>query len=85
MTWKCCVYGCNSNYDSGKKARIFRLPRMVKEREERDRWIKSIPRDNIKDNDNTRICEKHWPDGYETVTVNSKVRPKDPPSVFPGV
>ena len=33
----------------------------------------------VKDN------EKHWPDGYETVAVNGKVRPKDPPSVFPGV
>ena len=55
-------------------------------REERDRWSKvSLEIINIEDNDNTRICDKHWPDGYETVAVNDKVLPKDPPSVFPGV
>ena len=47
MPRKCCATGCNSNYNSVKdKTTTFRLPR---DPEERQRWIKAIPRENIPD------------------------------------
>ena len=86
MAWKSCVYmAVIVIMGVVKKQEYFAYRIMVKEREEHNRWIKSNPRGNIKDNDNTGICEQHWSDGYETVAVNGKVRPEDPPFVFPGV
>ena len=38
--------------------------------------------------DNSRVCEKHWPTGYPTVTVHGKSRPAkpaNPPTVFTGI
>ena len=61
------------------KKKIFRLPRDPAERE---RWIKMIPRDNIPDNPNTVIRERHFPSGYETITVFGRKRPRHPPSIF---
>ena len=52
---------------------------------ERERWLKVIPRDNIPDSKDTSVCEIHWPKGYPTIQVHRKVRPRDPPSIFPGV
>ena len=31
------------------------------------------------------ICEKHWQESYPTVSIKGRTRPKDPPSVWPGV
>ena len=82
MVKKCCVTGCRSNYDSKNKVSVFRFP---KDKEERERWKKAIPRDNIPDHPDTVICIKHFPDGFETVPVNGRTRPKNPPSIFPNV
>lgn len=79
MGRKCCVTGCNSNYSPTDKVTVFRLP---KDKYERERWMKAIPRDNIPDNDNTVVCIKHFPDGFETVSVKGRLRPKNPPSIF---
>ena len=46
-----------------KQKKRFFVYQMQKSYEERQRWIKSIPRDNIPDVANTFICEKHWPEG----------------------
>ena len=73
---KCCVTGCRSNYDSTDKVAVFRLP---KNKDERERWMKAIPRDNIPDNVNTVVCIKHFPDGFETVSVKGRLRPKKDP------
>ena len=55
MPRKCCVTGCNSNYDSVKnKTTTFRLPR---DPEERQRWIKAIPRENIPDSYDSSLCK----------------------------
>ena len=44
MVLKCCVTACKSNYASEKeKVPVYRLPF---DPEERQRWIKAIPRDN---------------------------------------
>ena len=80
MPRKCCVTGCNGN--NGKlesKQTVFRLPA---DREERQRWINAIPRDNIPDGKDTVICERHFAPGYATVVVNGRKRPKYEPTVF---
>ena len=55
---------------------------------EKMRWIAVIPRvkqDKILSLKDPVICQKHWPDEFKTTTVNGKMRPHDPPSVFKGV
>ena len=79
MPNKCCVYDCNGNYNKENKEKVFRLP---KDPVERERWMKIIPRDNIPDNPNTVLCERHFPTDYETVTVFGRKRPRHPPSIF---
>ena len=46
MGRKCCVTNCNGNYDSQAKEKTFRLPRDMDEREQ---WLKIIPRHNTPD------------------------------------
>ena len=82
MGRKCCVTHCKGNYDAENKAAVFRLP---SDKMERERWLKVIPRDNIPDSKDSSVCEIHWPKGYSTIRVHGKVRPRDPPSIFPGV
>ena len=79
MVKKCCVTGCRSNYDPTDRVSVFRLP---KDKDERERWMKAIPRDNIPDSADTVVCIKHFPDGFETVSVKGRLRPKNPPSIF---
>ena len=64
MGRKCCVTNCNGNYDSTSKEKTFRLP---KDKDEREKWLKVIPRDNIPDLKHTVVCERHWPQGCESV------------------
>ena len=59
MGYKCCVPGCNSNYESaGKegKCSTFSFPSDVIIREQ---WLRNIPRD-IKVTKHTRVCIKHF-------------------------
>ena len=77
-----CVTGCRSNYDLTDKISVFRLP---KDKDERECWMKAIPRDNIPDSAYTVVCIKHFPDGFETVSVKGRLRPKNPPSIFPNL
>lgn len=80
MVRKCCVTGCKSNYLTEKeKVSVYRLP---SDPEERQRWLKAIPRDNIPDKKDTVVCSKHFPPDFPVVKINGKIRPRDPPSVF---
>ena len=81
MIKKCCVFNCSGNYNEANKVKTFRLPR---NETKRSRWPAAIPRDNIPDNDETVVCERHWPEKYLKVFVFGKPRPANPPSVFPG-
>lgn len=57
---------------------------------EKNRWIAAIPYLN-EDKYNSykcppRVCIKHWPTNFEeTKSINGRVRPLNPPSVFFGV
>ena len=48
---------------------MYRLP---SDPEDRERWIKAIPRDNIPDNPETVVCAKHFPAGFEVVKVKGR-------------
>ena len=63
----------NGNYNPENKVKTFRLPRNI---EEKERWRKIIPRDNLPDNKNTVVCERHWPQNYPTILDYGKLRPK---------
>ena len=83
MVIKCCVTGCKSNYLSEKeKVTVHRLP---SDPEERQRWIKAIPRGNIPYSPNTVVCVKHFPPGFPVLKKKGKSRPIDPPSVFENI
>lgn len=79
MPRKCCVFNCSGNYDYGCKVSVFRLPT---KKDEREKWLSAIPRDNIPDTKNTVICEQHWPENYPKVCHHGKLRPLNPPSIF---
>ncbi|XP_065652932.1 THAP domain-containing protein 2-like [Hydra vulgaris] len=82
MPFKCCVTGCRGNYDKEHKVKLFRLPSKNRNPQERERWIRSIPRENIPNSPNTFICENHWPVNYETCHIHGKIRPFNPPTIF---
>ena len=80
MVRKCCVFNCNGNYNDENRVKVFRLPT---DAEEKSRWIKAIPRDNIPNSKDTVVCERHWPEHYPTVsTFGGKSRPANPPTIF---
>ena len=91
MTRKCNIPGCRSNCVPRKKEnkveeqciKVFRLPR---NNDELQLWITNIPFKNLKFNQNSVICVKHWPANFVTVRGRgNKVRPAEPPSVWPDV
>ena len=59
MVHKCCVYGCNSNYQSNKKdyQTVFSFP---KDEEKCEEWKRRIPNKNLKVTKSTRVCIKHF-------------------------
>ena len=75
----CCVTKCNGSAEKGFK--MYRLPK-VKNTEERARWVKAIPRDNIPDHPDTVVCSKHWPSDTPMIKIYGKLKSKDPPSIF---
>ena len=90
MPRMCVVWGCKSNYRPPKSDNIhvdhvtvFKLPGNT---EDRERWIKNIPRTNMPSGCNTVVCVKHWPDNYpRKVVAGGSSRPINPPTVFNNV
>ena len=86
MGKKFCVYACKTNYSSEKlksdKISVYRFP---KDEREKEKWIKAVPNANLRVSKDNVDCALHWPSGFEEIKVNGKSRPKDPPSIWPGV
>ena len=75
MPYKCCVPKCKSNYlteekEKKEKVSIYRFP---PDKEEKNKWIKAIPRANLTVNNNTRVCRYHWPADCTTF-IASKIQ-----------
>lgn len=61
MPSMCCVVYCKSGYRSNpEKVSCFLFP---KDEELKSKWIKAIPRSNLKVSPKTSICEKHFTAG----------------------
>ena len=76
MPRKCCTHfdgePCTSNYDSNpEKVHVFRFPRNP---EERIIWINSLPT-KVKVNDDTVLCEKHWPADFPRKSCQGPLLP----------
>ena len=56
-----------------------------KDEKEKEKWIKAVPNANLRVSKDIVVCVLHWPSGFEDIKVNGKSRPKDPPSIWPGV
>ena len=65
-----------------KQKRRHFASRVPRDMDEKEQWLKIIPRHNTPDTKNTVVCERHWLQGYETVKRFGKERPRYPPSVF---
>ena len=81
MPKKCCTHfdgePCTSNYDSNpEKVHVFRFPR---NKEESIIWINSLP-SKVKVNDDTVLCEKHWPADFPRKSCQGPLgyRPTNP-------
>ena len=84
MPRKCCVFDCNTNYDSKRNTQKLSVYRLPSDENEREAWIRAVPNANLTVSKNTVICELHWPDNFEIVKVRGgKLRPKNPPSIWP--
>ena len=86
MGKKYCVYACKTSYSSEKlksdKILVYLFP---KDEKEKEKWIKAVPNANLRVSKDIVVCALHWPPGFEDIQVNGKSRPKDPPSIWPGV
>ena len=45
----------------------------------------ALAENNLTISKNSVLCKKHWPAPYPTVSRKGKIRPREPPSVWPGV
>ena len=75
-----CMY--SSEKLKSDKISVYRFP---KDEPEKEKWIKAIPNANLRVSKDTVVCALHWPPGFEEIKVNGKSRPKDLPSIWPGV
>ena len=89
MAKKCLVPNCSTNYRKTKrspriqeKSPVYRLPA---DPGEFANWMKSLPYKNLRTNKDSVICRKHWPATFNTVSKKGKLRPSEPPSLWPGV
>nr|CAI5840195.1 unnamed protein product [Callosobruchus analis] len=97
MVNKCCVPNCTGNYrSSGRNVHIFKFP---KDKDLREKWLRSIHRENFQISDHSVVCHLHfvetdilhttsevdWKTG-KTLTVKlkkPKLKPNAIPSIFP--
>ena len=82
MPRRCSCFGCNGNYDGTPYVKVISFP---KDPEERERWILAMPNQNesLRCLKEIYICYKHF--NCEWVSVKGGKRPKEPPSIFPGI
>ena len=88
MPYKYCVRKYKSNYFSEEKKKngkvsVYRFPL---DEEERKKWIRAIPPENLVADNNTRVCRYHWPPNCKSfISYRGKERLTESPSVFDGI
>ena len=89
MGRRCCVRGCSKK--KTEKLSIYRFPDEKDKKDERDRWIKAVPKILLKvdaediNDESMGLCRRHWPEETRMDTSFGKDRPASPPSLFEGV
>ena len=86
MPSTCCVGGCNSNYESeirktGETVYVFSFSSEADQVRSRKLLFDSLP-NIVKDMKAKRICIKHWPENFKTVSRKGSEVPADSPSIF---
>ena len=76
MGYTCCVPNCKTGYRSNKESEseakipLFRFP---SDPVLCQKWIRTIPRENLNVNNSCRICAEHFVDSdIETMTTSSR-------------
>ena len=63
-----------------KKTPVFRFPA---DEQECSAWLKAIPLKKEINVKTSVLCERHWPAAYPTISKKGKLRPRNPPSLWP--
>ena len=60
MVKRCCIDGCTRK--KGEELSVFRFPNKDDHLDERDRWIKAVPKALLKKeiDDESVLCRRHW-------------------------
>jgi len=61
MPFKCCVFGCKTNYLTDTTNVKYILYSFPKDQEKLERWINAMPNKFSRITTNMKICSKHWP------------------------
>ena len=72
MPDKCCIFNCRSNYDNGPKETVFFFPDEEKDYHLRQRWIRSVNREDWKPSKKLCICQKHFEPHYYKAGTKGK-------------
>lgn len=85
MPSTCCVGGCKSNYkkdiEINGEVCVYRFPSTTDEERDRQLWFNSLP-NKVEDTDTKRICQKHWPENFESIKRKGRDVPLNPPTIF---
>lgn len=70
-----------------KKSKSDKIPvyRFQKDEMQKEKWIKATPNTNLRVVKDTVVCALHQISHFEEIKINGKSRPKDLPSIWPGV
>ena len=60
MVNKCCVPGCRTNYEIKKGERSVTCFTFLIEEQLKEKWLRKIPRHNLKVSKHTVVCIKHF-------------------------
>nr|CAI5837483.1 unnamed protein product [Callosobruchus analis] len=77
---QCCVPNCTGNYKSSdRKVHIFKSP---KDKDLREKWLRSIHRENFQISDHSVVCHLHFVE-TDILHTKPKLKPNAIPSIFP--
>ena len=60
MPYKCCVYGCTTNYLTDQSTEKCIMHSFPKDELKRNSWIQALPNKDFVYTESKRICSLHW-------------------------
>ena len=82
MPKRCSAFACRGNYGGTPYVKVVSFP---KDPDERERWILAMPNEpsSLRKLKEIYVCESHF--DCDWMTAKGGKRPKEPPTIFPGV